>query len=103
MKKYEVDKIRTVALIGQGGCGKTSLGEALLFTAGTTTRLGRVDDGTSIFDYEPEEKSHKLTISSTLGLAEHEKHKITVVDTPGYDVFLYDAQASLFSVDATVV
>jgi elongation factor G len=103
MKTYEVDQIRNVALVGQGGCGKTSLGEALLFCAGVTTRLGRVDDGTSILDFEPEEKGHKLTISSSLASAEHKRNKINLIDTPGYDVFLYDAQACLQAVDAAVL
>lgn len=103
MKKYEVEKIRNVALAGPGGCGKTTLGEALLFTAGATTRLGKVDDGTSVLDFEPEEKSHRLTISSALAAVEHAKHKINLIDTPGYDVFLYDAQSCLQAVDAAVL
>lgn len=103
MKKYEVAKIRNVAFIGQGGCGKTSLAETLLFAAGVTTRLGRVDDGTSVLDFEPEEKTHKFTISSSLAFAEHKKHKLNLIDTPGYDVFLYDAQASLQAADAALL
>ncbi len=103
MKRYEVDRIRNVALIGHGGCGKTSLGEAVLYTAGVTTRLGRVDDGTSVFDFEPEEKGHNLSISTAFAFAEHRKTKINVVDTPGYDVFLFDAQAALQAVDGAVL
>jgi elongation factor G len=103
MKKYEVSKIRNVAFIGQGGCGKTSLAETLLFATGVTTRLGRVDDGTSVLDFEPEEKAHKFTISSALAFAEHKKHKINLIDTPGYDVFLFDAQTSLQASDAAVL
>ncbi|MHB8764319.1 MAG: elongation factor G [Deferrisomatales bacterium] len=103
MKRYEVDKIRNVALIGPGGSGKTTLGEALLHCAGVTTRLGRVDEGTSILDFEPEEKSHKLTISSSLAFLEHDRHKVNLLDTPGYDVYLYDAQSALQGVDAAVL
>ena len=103
MKKYEVSKIRNVAFIGQGGCGKTSLAETLLFATGVTTRLGKVDDGTSVLDFEPEEKSHHFTISSSLAFAEHKKHKINLIDTPGYDVFLFDAQTSLQATDAAVL
>jgi elongation factor G len=102
MKKYEVGSIRNVGLVGHGSVGKTSLGEALLFTAGVTSRLGRVDEGTSLFDFEPEEKGHRLTISTSLAFAEHKKTKIIFVDTPGYDVFLYDAHAALQAVDAAV-
>ncbi|MBI5016320.1 MAG: elongation factor G [Deltaproteobacteria bacterium] len=103
MKKYEVEKIRNVALVGHGGSGKTSLGEALLFDAGVTTRLGRVDEGSSVLNFEPEEKSHRLTISTSLALAEYKDHKINLLDTPGYDVFLNDAQACLPAVDAAVL
>jgi elongation factor G len=103
MKKFEVGNIRNVALVGHGGVGKTSLGEALLFTAGVTTRLGKVDDGTSVLDFEPEEKSHKLSISTSLASIEHKKHKVNLLDTPGYDVFLYEAQAALRAADAAVV
>ena len=102
MKKYEVSKIRNLALVGQGGAGKTTVGEALLFDTGVTTRIGRVDDGTSVLNYEAEEKSHKLTISSSFAFAEYKGHKLNVVDTPGYDVFLYDAHACLQAVDAAV-
>jgi len=102
MKKYGVEKIRNVAIIGHGGCGKTSLGEALLFTSGASTRLGRVDDGSSVFDYEPEEKSHNYSISTAFAYSEYKKHKINILDTPGYDVFLYDAQACLRAADAAV-
>lgn len=103
MKKYEVENIRNVALVGHGGVGKTSLGEALLFDAGVTTRLGRVDDGNSVLNFEPEEKSHRLTISTSLATAEVKGHKLNLLDTPGYDVFLYDAQACLPAVDAAVL
>ncbi|GAB4276775.1 MAG: elongation factor G [Deferrisomatales bacterium] len=103
MKTYEPSKIRNVALVGPGGCGKTTLGEALLFDAGATSRLGRVVDGSSVLDFEPEEKAHKFTISSSIAFAEHRKHKINFIDTPGYDVFLYEAQASLQAADAAVL
>ncbi len=103
MKRYEVENIRNVALVGHGGGGKTSLAEGMLFTAGVTTRLGRVDDGTSVLDYEPEEKSHRLTISTSLAWLEHRKAKVNLLDTPGYDVFLFDAQAALQAADAAVV
>ncbi|RMG88253.1 MAG: elongation factor G [Candidatus Dadabacteria bacterium] len=103
MKRYDVDKIRNVALVGHGGSGKTSLGEGLLFCAGVTTRLCKVDDGTSVLDFEPEEKDHKFSISTSLAWLEHKKTKVNLLDTPGYDVFLYEAQAALQAVDAAVV
>jgi elongation factor G len=103
MKRYEVDKIRNVALVGHGGSGKTSLGEALLFTAGATKRLSRVDEGNSVLDFEAEEKSHKLTFSTSVASFEYKKHKITLLDTPGYDVFLYDGLASMVAAEAAVL
>ncbi len=103
MKRYEVEKIRNVALIGPGGAGKTSLGEAILYTTGVSSRLGRVDDGSSTLDFEPEEKAHRLTISTSLASIEVDKHKLNLLDTPGYDVFLYDAQSVLQGVDAAVL
>ncbi len=103
MKRYDVDKIRNVALVGHGGSGKTSLGEGMLYFAGVTTRLCRVDDGTSVLDFEPEEKGHKFSISAALAWLEHRKTKVNLLDTPGYDVFLYEAQAALQAVDAAVV
>ena len=103
MKRYEVENIRNVALIGHGGSGKTSLGEAMLFVAGASKRLGKVDDDTSVLNFEPEEKSHKLTISTGIASFEYGKKKFTLLDTPGYDVFLYDGICSLQASDSAVL
>lgn len=102
MKKYEIDQIRNVALVGNGGCGKTSFGEAMLFTSGSTKRLGRVDDETSLFDFEPEEKAKKNSISTAIASFDYKKNKITLLDTPGFDVFLYDTESALKAADAAV-
>ena len=90
MAAEEVTQIRNVGIVGQGGGGKTSVGEAILFNAGVTTRLGRVDDGSSNFDFEPEEIRRKLSLTTTFHHAPWKKHEITVVDTPGYANFLAD-------------
>jgi elongation factor G len=95
--------IRNLVLIGHGGCGKTSLAEALLFTAGATSRLGRVDDGSSVFDYEPEEIKRKITISSAFHHYQWKKHTVYLADTPGDDNFLADTRAALHVADAAVV
>ncbi|MGP7986894.1 MAG: GTP-binding protein, partial [Desulfobaccales bacterium] len=95
--------IRNLVLIGHGGCGKTSLAEALLFTAGTTSRLGRVDDGSSVLDYEPEEIKRKITISSAFHHYQWKKHTVYLADTPGDDNFLADARAVLHVGDGAVV
>jgi len=95
--------IRNLVLIGHGGCGKTSLAEALLFSAGATSRLGRVDDGSSVLDYEPEEIKRKITISSAFHHYQWKKHTVYLADTPGDDNFLADARAALHVGDGAVV
>jgi small GTP-binding protein len=86
----DVSQIRNIGIVGQGGGGKTSLADAILFAAGATTRLGSVDDGTSSFDFEPEETRRKLSLTTAFHHAPWRKHEITVVDTPGYINFLTD-------------
>ena len=95
--------IRNLVLIGHSGCGKTSLAEALLFTAGATSRLGRVDDGSSVLDYEAEEIKRKITISCAFHHYQWKKHTVYLADTPGDDNFLADARAALHVGDAAVV
>jgi elongation factor G len=87
----DVKLIRSVGVAGQGGVGKTSLADALLFGAGAVTRLGRVDDGSSVFDFEPEEIRRKITLTSAIHSLTWKKHDITLVDLPGYANFLSDA------------
>ncbi len=96
-------QIRNLVLIGHGGCGKTSLAEALLFGAGATSRLGKVDDGSSVLDYEPEEIKRKITISSAFHHYQWKKHTVYLADTPGDDNFLSDTRATLHVTDAAVV
>ena len=86
----DVKLIRSVGVVGQGGVGKTSLAEALLFAAGAVTRLGRVDDGSSNFDFEAEETRRKITLSTAFYSLPWKKHDVTIVDTPGYANFLLD-------------
>jgi len=95
--------IRNLALIGHSGCGKTSLAEALLFSTGATNRLGKVDDGSSVLDFEPEEIKRKITISSAFHHYTHKKHTVYLSDTPGDDNFLADTRAVLHVADAAVV
>jgi elongation factor G len=96
-------QIRNLVLIGHGGCGKTSLAEALLFGAGATSRLGKVDDGSSVLDYEPEEIKRKITISSAFHHYQWKKHTVYLADTPGDDNFLADTKAALHVGDAAIV
>ncbi len=90
MATIEVDKLRNVGLLGHGGSGKTSLGEALLFGAGGTQRLGKVDDGSSVLDYEPEEIKRHISISTAFHSLKWKKSTISLVDTPGFSTFLPD-------------
>jgi len=103
MKDYAADKIRNIALIGHGGSGKTTLASSILFDAGATSRLTKVDKGNTITDFEPEEIERKISISSAVCFAEWKDHKINVVDTPGYSNFLWDTKASLRAVDGAAV
>ena len=103
MKKYETSRLRNVALIAHGKAGKTTLAEAMLFDGGASDRLGRVDDGTSIMDFEPEEIKRSLTISSSFNHLEWNKHKINVIDTPGDANFIIDTKNSLQAVDGAVI
>lgn len=100
-KKTEL--LKNVALIAHGGSGKTSLAEAILFTGKATTRLGKVDDGTSNFDYEPEEIKRSITISTSFHHCMWKKSTINIADTPGDDNFLSDTKASLQAADGVVV
>ncbi len=103
MKDYPVDKIRNIALVGHGSSGKTSLTSALLFDAGATSRLTKVDKGNTVTDYEPEEIDRKISINSAVCFVEWNEHKVNIVDTPGYSNFLWDTRASLRAVDAAAV
>jgi elongation factor G len=86
----DVKLVRSVGVVGQGGVGKTSLADALLFAAGAATRVGRVDDGSSNFDFEPEEIRRQITLTTAFYSLPWKKHDLTIVDTPGYANFLLD-------------
>lgn len=92
MGKYETANIRNLGIVGQGGAGKTSLTEAILYNTGMTDRLGKVDEGTSTMDFEPEEIKRGITISSSLNHCEWKGTSLHIVDTPGYTNFLHDTR-----------
>src|SRR5437879_12984059 len=93
MPSPEPTKIRNVAVVGHGGSGKTSLVESILHAVGATTRLGKVDEGTSILDTDPEEQKRHVTINMALASFTHEGTKINLIDTPGYADFAADQRA----------
>lgn len=101
--KEDIASTRTFAIIAHGGAGKTSLSEAMLFDSGATTRLGKVDDKTSIMDYEPEEVKRSLTISTSFSSFPWKKHHLTVIDTPGDFNFIAETRMSMMGADAVVV
>lgn len=99
----EASKIRNVAVVGHGGVGKTSLVEALLYTAGAVTRLGRVEDGTTTTDFDPDEIRRQISINTALAYCDWKGHRINLVDTPGYGDFIAEARAGLRVVEAALV
>ena len=103
MKVYEGANIRNLASVGHGHAGKTSLVSAMLYTAGATQRLGRVDDGTAATDYDDEEIARKMSISTGLAFAEWGKTKINVLDTPGFNMFVHEAKMMLPAVESALV
>jgi elongation factor G len=102
MKRYEVDQLRNVVMLGGSRAGKTSLAEAMLFTNGATSRLGSVDEGTSILDFDPDEIARKLTLNTSLASVETPQGKINLLDTPGFSVFLGDSRAACRVADAAL-
>jgi elongation factor G len=95
-------RIRNVALVGHRGSGKTSLNEALLYQAGTTTRLGSVVDGTTVSDSAPDEKARQMSIAASLSSFEWDERKVNLIDTPGEESFVADALSALRVCDAAV-
>ncbi|MGH9649928.1 MAG: elongation factor G, partial [Terriglobales bacterium] len=108
MKVYEGANIRNLAVVGHGHAGKTSLVSALLYTAGATQRLGRVDEGTTVTDYDEEEIARAMTLSSGVAYAEwgpagSATVKLNLIDTPGFNMFVHEAKTCLVAVEAALV
>jgi elongation factor G len=103
VKVYETKDIRNVGIAGHGHCGKTSVVAGLLFAAGATSRLTRVDEGNTITDHDEEEIQRKLTISTSIASIEWKNTKINLFDTPGFNLFTNDAYATLAAADALVI
>jgi elongation factor G len=103
MKIYDAPSLRNVALVGHSGAGKTQLLSSLLFAAGAVNRLGRVDEGTAVTDYDEEEIARKHTLAASLAYVEWNKTKINFIDTPGMANFLSDARAGMRVADAALV
>ena len=103
MKEYASEFIRNVAIVGHGKTGKTSILDACIFNSGAAKRLGKVDDGTSLLDYEAEETKRKMTIGDSLAVTEWKNHKINFIDTPGYPDFVAEVQGALAAADSALI
>jgi elongation factor G len=103
MKVYDAASIRNVAAVGHGGSGKTQLVSALLFTSGMVNRLGKVDEGNTVTDYDDEEIARKHTLAASLAYVEWNKTKINLIDTPGFGNFFSDARAAMRVADGVLL
>jgi len=103
MKVYDAPNIRNVAVVGHGGCGKTSLVSALLFDAGAVNRIGTVGEGTTVTDFDPDEIERKISLLAALAFAEWKKTKLNLIDAPGYANFLSEARSALRVAEAALV
>src|SRR5579884_4157235 len=103
MKEYSPERLRTVCLVSHQGAGKTSLVEAMLFDSGATTRLGKVDEGNSASDWDPDEIQHKISIGNSVLPVEWKDHKINIIDSPGYADFVGEVRAAVRVADSAVL
>ena len=103
MKEYTTEFLRNIALVSHGGAGKTMLAEAFLHATGATTRLGKVEDGTTVSDYDDEEHRRKISIYSSVIPIEHRDHKINVIDAPGYTDFVGEIISAMSVADGAVI
>ena len=103
MKDYPAEKIRNVALIGHGSTGKTSLSEALIFVSGGANRLGKIEDGTTVSDWDPDEQRRGSSVNLSILPVEWEGHKVNVLDTPGYADFMGEVKCGLRAVELALI
>jgi elongation factor G len=103
VKTYDPNDIRNVLLVGHGGAGKTTLLEAMLYTSGQITRMGRIEDGNTVSDFEPEEVKKQISVSLAMAPVEWQGVKINVLDAPGYADFIGDVRSAIRAVDAVLL
>lgn len=103
MKTYPAEKIRNIGLFSHGGAGKTSLTEAMLFVSHATTRLGRVEEGNTVSDWDPDEIKRGISISASIAPVEWRDHKINIIDAPGYADFLGEIKAAMRVCDLALI
>src|SRR6476660_6692400 len=103
MKEYTTEFLRNIALVSHGGAGKTMLAEAFLHATGGTTRLGKVEDGTTVSDDDEEENRRKISIYASVIRVEHRDHKIKVIDARGYNDFVGESISALSVADGAII
>lgn len=103
MPRHNITDLRNVALVGHGAVGKTTLADYMLFLTGVSSRAGSVDDGTSLLDFDDEEREHKSSISSALCHFKHRDHFVTLIDTPGHPEFIGSAIGAIRAVETAVI
>ena len=103
MNVYTTDKIRNVVLLGHGGAGKTTLAEAMAYLAGLTSRMGKVEDGNTISDFDKEEQKRQFSISTSSIPLEWDGHKINILDTPGFFDFVGEVEEAISVADAAII
>jgi len=103
LKQYTTEQLRNICLVGHGGAGKTSFLEAALYGSGTIDRMGRVDEGNTVSDHDPEEIKRAISISTSLGPCEWQGHKVNFIDTPGYFDFVGEVKGALRVADVALV
>ena len=103
MKVYPSNKIRNIVLLGHGGCGKTTLVEAMAYLSGVTTRMGKTDDGNTISDYDKEEQKRKFSIGTSVVPIEWDEHKINIFDTPGYFDFVGEVEEAVGAAAGAII
>ncbi|RPJ85151.1 MAG: GTP-binding protein, partial [Acidobacteria bacterium] len=103
MKVFDSENIRNIAVVGHGDSGKTSLVSAMLYSAGAVNRLGRVEEGNTVTDYDEDEIQRRITINTALARCEWNNTKINLLDTPGYRAFILDAKAATIGAEAALV
>ena len=103
MKVYSGSEIRNVALVGHNDTGKTTIVSQLLFNTGAVTRLGRIEDGTTVTDFDPDEIERKHSISAAIAFVEWKNAKVNLLDTPGFGIFAIEAKAALRVADSAAI
>ena len=103
MKEYDVKKIRNLLLMGSSGAGKTTLAEQIFYQTQTTNRVGKVEEGNTVMDFDAEEVARKLSLSLSVGFVNYKDHKVNILDAPGSPDFVAEAIVAIPAVENVVL